>query len=79
MSSFQNSESIKQVLYEELQNILSHDSNVRTSAEERLSQLKFTEGEWFLNLPELCMLPAFPTHHVTTLFQDTASTYRRSP
>lgn len=45
MSSFQNSESIKQAMYEELQNILSPDTNVRTSAEERLSQLKFTEGK----------------------------------
>lgn len=34
-------------MYEELQNILSPDSNVRKSAEERLSQLKFTEGECF--------------------------------
>lgn len=44
MSSFQNSESIKQAMYEELRNILSPDTNVRKSAEERLSQLKFTEG-----------------------------------
>lgn len=45
MSSFHNSESIKQAIYEELQKILSPDSHVRTSAEERLAQLKFTEGE----------------------------------
>lgn len=41
---FQNADSIKIALFEELQNILSSESNLRTAAEERLKQLKFTEG-----------------------------------
>lgn len=45
--SLQNS-AVKQAIYEELQNILSSDTNVRTCAEERLSQLKFTEGKTIL-------------------------------
>lgn len=44
MAAFQNSDSIRKAMYEELQNILSPDTYVRTSAEERLAQLKFTEG-----------------------------------
>lgn len=41
---FPNADSIKIALFEELQNILSSESNLRTAAEERLKQLKFTEG-----------------------------------
>lgn len=43
--AFQSSDSIKQALFEELQNILSADKNIRTSAEENVKKLEFTEGE----------------------------------
>lgn len=42
--AFQNAESVKQALFEELQNLLSSESNVRQSAEQRMKQLEFTEG-----------------------------------
>lgn len=40
----QSGESVKQALFEELQNILSADTNIRTSAEGRIKHLEFTEG-----------------------------------
>lgn len=42
--AFQSGESIKQALFEQLQNILSADKDIRTSAEERVKHLEFTEG-----------------------------------
>lgn len=42
--TFQNADTIKQALFEELQNILNSDTTTRTSAEERMKQLEFTEG-----------------------------------
>lgn len=42
--TFQSGESIKQALYEELQNILSPNTVVRVSAEGRMKQLEYTEG-----------------------------------
>lgn len=42
--AFQNAESVKQALFEELQSLLSSDSAVRQSAEQRMKQLEFTEG-----------------------------------
>lgn len=42
--AFQSGESVKQALFEELQNILSADKDIRTSAEGRLKHLEFTEG-----------------------------------
>lgn len=42
--AFQSGESVKQALFEELQNILSADKDIRTSAEGRIKQLEFTEG-----------------------------------
>uniref|UniRef100_A0A182NZM5 Importin N-terminal domain-containing protein n=1 Tax=Anopheles epiroticus TaxID=199890 RepID=A0A182NZM5_9DIPT len=41
----QNSDAVKQAMFEELQKILHPDSNQRKSAEARLAQLKFTE--WY--------------------------------
>lgn len=44
LTPFQNSDSIKQALYEELQNILNGSTEVRQAAEEHIKQLEFTEG-----------------------------------
>uniref|UniRef100_A0A182QSB7 Importin N-terminal domain-containing protein n=1 Tax=Anopheles farauti TaxID=69004 RepID=A0A182QSB7_9DIPT len=41
----QNSDAVKQAMFEELQKILNPDSEQRKSAEDRLAQLKFTE--WY--------------------------------
>lgn len=38
---------LKQALFEELQNILSADKDIRTSAEAKIKQLEFTEGIHF--------------------------------
>lgn len=38
---------LKQALFEELQNILSADKDIRTSAEAKIKQLEFTEGIYF--------------------------------
>ncbi|KFB37528.1 AGAP011156-PA-like protein [Anopheles sinensis] len=47
----QNSDAVKQAMFEELQKILNPDSEQRKSAEARLAQLKFTE--WYgVNLAE---------------------------
>lgn len=46
--AFQSSDSIKQALFEELQNILSADKNIRTGAEENVKKLEFTEGDFIL-------------------------------
>lgn len=43
--AFQSGESVKQALFEELQNILSADKNIRTSAEAKIKHLEFTEGK----------------------------------
>lgn len=43
--AFQSSESVKQALFEELQNILSADKDIRTSAEAKIKHLEFTEGK----------------------------------
>ncbi|XP_058829276.1 importin-9 isoform X2 [Topomyia yanbarensis] len=40
----QNADLIKQAMFEELQKILNPDGEIRRQAEERLAQLKFTEG-----------------------------------
>lgn len=42
--AFQSGESIKQALFEELQNILSPIKEIRTQAESRMKHLEFTEG-----------------------------------
>lgn len=42
--AFQSGESVKQALFEELQNILSADKDIRTSAEAKIHHLEFTEG-----------------------------------
>lgn len=42
--AFQSGESIKQALFEELQNILSQVKEVREGAESRMKHLEFTEG-----------------------------------
>lgn len=39
---FQDTDAIKLALFDELKNILSPDHNIRTKAEERLSQMKVT-------------------------------------
>lgn len=49
--TFQSGESIKQAIYEELQNILSPNTEVRVGAEGRMKQLEFTEG--FRNLTSI--------------------------
>lgn len=43
--AFQSGESVKQALFEELQNILSADKDIRTNAEGRIKHLEFTEGK----------------------------------
>lgn len=43
--AFQSGESVKQALFEELQNILSADKDIRTNAEGRIKHLEFTEGD----------------------------------
>lgn len=42
----QNADLIKQAMFEELQKILNPDGEIRRQAEERLAQLKYTEGKW---------------------------------
>lgn len=42
--AFQSGESVKQALFEELQNLLSTDRDIRTNSENRIKQLEFTEG-----------------------------------
>lgn len=42
---FQSADSVKQALYEELQNILSPVKEIRNAAENRMKHLEFTEGE----------------------------------
>lgn len=49
--AFQSSESVKQALFEELQNILSADKDIRTSAEAKIKHLEFTEGKCRLFFP----------------------------
>ncbi|XP_005178289.2 importin-9 [Musca domestica] len=56
--AFQNAESVKQALFEELQSLLSSDSAVRQSAEQRMKQLEFTEG-YGVYLSELIMNQSF--------------------
>uniref|UniRef100_A0A1A9WEJ3 Gamma-tubulin complex component n=1 Tax=Glossina brevipalpis TaxID=37001 RepID=A0A1A9WEJ3_9MUSC len=41
--AFQNAESVKQTLLEELQNLLSSEKRIRQSSEQRMKQLEFTE------------------------------------
>lgn len=43
--AFQSGESVKQALFEELQNLLNADKEIRTNAEGRIKQLEFTEGK----------------------------------
>lgn len=45
--AFQSGESVKQALFEELQNILSADKDIRTNAEGRIKHLEFTEGDCY--------------------------------
>ncbi|XP_055903747.1 importin-9 [Eupeodes corollae] len=56
--AFQNADSIKQALFEELQNILSSETSIRVSAEGRMKQLEFTEG-YGVYLSELIMNQSF--------------------
>lgn len=42
--AFQSGDSVKQALFEELQNLLNADKGIRTNAEGRIKQLEFTEG-----------------------------------
>ena len=46
----QNSDAVKQAMFEELQKILHPDSDQRKSAEARLAQLKFTECTYWCDL-----------------------------
>lgn len=48
--AFQNAESVKQALFEELQNLLSSESCVRKLAELRMKQLQFTEGLFVIDI-----------------------------
>lgn len=41
----QNADLIKQAMFEELQKILNPNGEIRRNAEERLAQLKYTEGK----------------------------------
>lgn len=57
--AFQSGDTVKQALFEELQNILSADKNIRTSAEARIKHLEFTEGKRFCvthGIDALCSL-----------------------
>lgn len=54
--AFQSGESIKQALFEELQNILSPVTEVRTGAENRMKHLEFTEGIARMHSPFTQML-----------------------
>ncbi|XP_055384402.1 importin-9 [Condylostylus longicornis] len=56
--SFQNADSIKQALYEELQNVLNPDADIRNQAEARVKQLEFTEG-YGVYLTEFIMNQSF--------------------
>uniref|UniRef100_A0A1A9UF49 Importin N-terminal domain-containing protein n=1 Tax=Glossina austeni TaxID=7395 RepID=A0A1A9UF49_GLOAU len=56
--AFQNAESVKQTLLEELQNLLSSETRIRQSAEQRMKQLEFTEG-YGVYLSELIMNQSF--------------------
>ena len=42
--AFQNNDCIKQALYEELQNVLNPNAEIRMAAEKRIKHLEFTEG-----------------------------------
>lgn len=42
--AFQNADSVKQALFEELQNLLSSDTSVLQSAEQKIKHLEYTEG-----------------------------------
>lgn len=44
-----NASNVKQALYEELQNILSPNKEIRIAAEGRIQQLEFTEGKFELS------------------------------
>lgn len=46
--AFQNADSVKQALFEELQNLLSSDTSVLQSAEKKIKHLEYTEGTWNL-------------------------------
>lgn len=58
----QNADLIKQAIFEELQKILNPDGEIRRQAEERLAQLKYTEGrrktsrEWGDRVLILCLI-----------------------
>lgn len=56
--AFQSGESIKLALYEELQNILSPNTQIRQAAEERMKQLEITEG-YGVFLAEIIMNQSF--------------------
>lgn len=56
LNPFQNSDSIKQALFEELQNILSANTEVRQAAEEHIKQLEFTEGIQISNITQYYIL-----------------------
>ncbi|XP_031636369.1 importin-9 isoform X2 [Contarinia nasturtii] len=56
--AFQSGESVKQALFEELQNILSADKDTRMSAEGKIRHLEFTEG-YGVYLAELTMNQSF--------------------
>lgn len=43
--AFQSGEAVKQALFEQLQNLLNADKDIRTNAEGRIKQLEFTEGK----------------------------------
>lgn len=46
----QNADLIKQAMFEELQKILNPDGDIRRQAEERLAQLKYTEGKMIIRI-----------------------------
>ncbi|XP_036335819.1 importin-9 [Rhagoletis pomonella] len=56
--AFQNADSVKQALFEELQNLLSSETNVLQSAEQRIKHLEYTEG-YGVYLSELIMNQSF--------------------
>uniref|UniRef100_A0A034VML9 Importin-9 n=1 Tax=Bactrocera dorsalis TaxID=27457 RepID=A0A034VML9_BACDO len=56
--AFQNADSVKQALFEELQNLLSSDTSVLQSAEQKIKHLEYTEG-YGVYLSELIMNQSF--------------------
>lgn len=52
--AFQSADTVKQALFEELQNLLHENKEIRTNAEARCKQLEFTEGKLIQTIVYLC-------------------------